>query len=645
MRPALPALLLLAAAVPFPAQESDPAGDPAARPRSVLFYLIDTCRYDRLSADGYDRPTSPFLAELAARSVVFEHCSSQAPWTKPSMASLLTSSYLADHGMHRLQDRLPDEALTFPEVLRDNGWFTAGFSANIVMGNLLSNYAQGFDSFVESTVINGGDPIRFASGSARKLNEIVLPWLQADDSWPLLLYLHSVDPHEEYEPAPEYLERFADPARHDRFREEWRRLLASRPPIPGLFVTQENFDRTGIDRASFIRHASNLYDGDVCANDDEIGRLWRALADDGWGEDMIVIVTSDHGEEFFEHGGTSHGYSLYEEMVRVPLMIYAPGLLPAGRRVTEPVRSIDIFPTLLDLLDIPAPPGLAGRSLVPLARGEESGPPPDVIAEHREDPVLRRLGQGSGVLTSIRRGHWKLLVNHLGSQFFDRPRLELYDLAADPGERHNVAAEHPDLARELEREVEAFRARHGHGAEVAAEAELDPAVLEELRGLGYLGEEEDAEAPAPPDLWAAVAAGDPERVRAALAAGAPPDQREEVFGTTPLQQAASRGDRAVVEALLAGGAGVDFAAADGTTPLIAAAFFGRAEVVRLLLARGADPARRNRRGDDALSATRVPWDLTAAVMKIIQLDIPREEVERGRREAAALLRRDPGAPG
>src|SRR5262249_54132332 len=138
----------------------------ASRRRSVLFYVIDTCRRDRMCFHRYYKKTTPFLARLAKHSVLFEACTSQAGWTKPSMAAILRSRYPSTTGIYKIDQRLPDEVVTWPEVLHANGIYTVGFSANIVMGNVLSNFAQGFDHFVESTEINQGDPIRFASGSA-----------------------------------------------------------------------------------------------------------------------------------------------------------------------------------------------------------------------------------------------------------------------------------------------------------------------------------------------------------------------------------------------------------------------------------------------------------------------------------------------
>ena len=587
-----------------------------------------------MSFDGYERKTTPFLEFLAERAVVFENCSSPAPWTKPSMASILTSQYPATTGVYRVQHRLPDAFVTWPEVLQKHGLYTAGFSANIVMGNSLSNFAQGFDHFVESTMINRADPIRFASGSARKINEHVFGWLDATDHWPMLLYLHSVDPHEEYEPEPEYRDRFADPERHPRFREEWGKLLESRPPIPGLYVTQDNFDRTGIDAASFIEHASNLYDADLLANDDQLRLLGEKLVEDGWSEDFILVITSDHGEEFFEHGGTSHGYSLYEEMLRVPLMIYAPGLLPAGKRIDTPVRSLDLYPTLCELLGIEVPAGLQGRSLVPLIHGAEAPAAIKIFSEHRADPLLHRIGHSPGSMVSVRTERWKLIVNEDGSQLLDKPAHELYDLLVDPGERHDVSAMHPEVVQPLEAEIANFNAAHRRTGPESEAGAIDPETLAQLRALGYVGDDDQEVT-----LWAAIASGDAGRVRRVLDGGADPEERDETTGVTPLAMAAMRGDLELAKLFLEHQAGVNTRNPDGSTPLHGAAFLGHPDLLGLLLDAGADPRAVNENGDSVLAVTEVPWNITEFLAMILQIPVQRGEVEAGRRECAERLRR------
>ncbi len=615
---------------------SSPQEPSQPRPRSVLFYLVDTCRHDRLSYEGYDRKTTPFLEWLAERSVVFEACYSQAPWTKPSMASMLSSQYPSRLDVTKMEQHLPEDILTWPEHLQANGMHTAGFSANIVMGNLLSNFAQGFDHFAESTLVNRGDPIRFASGSARKLNQHVFTWLDRNDHWPMLLYLHSVDPHEEYEPEPEYLRQFADPARHAQFREEWKKLLGSKPPIPGLYVTQDNFDRTGVDPESFIEHGSNLYDADIRANDDQMKALWDRLQKDGWGEDFIFVFTSDHGEEFFEHGGTSHGYSLYDEMIRVPLMIYAPGLLPGGTRIETPVRSLDIYPTLCELLGLDVPDAVQGESLVPLIRGREEPGGRPVLSEHREDPIVRRMGQGSGILASLRSGRWKLIVNELSSQLIERPHYELYDLDADPREAHNVAEAHPDVIRRLESEMQAIRQAKEAEAEKTS-PDMDPDVLEQLRKLGYVGGEEEGAKEDRPDIWNAMESGNPGRVRQRLEQGADPNQRHPELGIRPLARAALDGHLRLAQALLAGGADLDGRNTDGSTALHGAAFLGRVEVLEWLLEKGANPEVRSTIGDTPLVATRVPWQTTEFIVGLLGIEADRAAIEAGRVSCAKLL--------
>lgn len=590
-------LLLLCAALCSAAAAQDGSTGSPDRPRSVAFYLVDTCRHDRMSYVGYERATTPFLEWLAERSVVFEACYSQAAWTKPSMASMLSSQYPSTTGVYKMMQRLPESFLTWPEVLQASGMYTAGFSANIVMGNTLSNFAQGFDHFVESTQINHADPIRFASGSARKLNRRAFAWLDRTDHWPMLLYMHSVDPHEEYEPEGEYLKQFADPGRHERFREEWKQLLRSRPPIPGLFVTQDNFDRTRIDAASFIEHGSNLYDADVRANDDQMKLLWNKLKEDGWGDDFIFVFTSDHGEEFFDHGGTSHGYSLYDEMIRVPLMIYAPGLLPAGKRISTPVRSLDIYPTLCDLLGIDIPDGLEGESLVPLARGEAKRKDLAIISEHREDPIVRTMGQGSGVLVSVQRGKWKFILNQTSSQLIEKPRFELFDLGADPGETRNVADQHPDLVSDFESEVVDFISEHRKDASAEDWKSMDPEVLAQLRALGYIGDDEEAPAGG---QGAGQTTGQNSGITGITGKGAgekPGGSRvsKGLDPTAELFAAIAAGDKAAVERCIDRGASLKaWDPNTGWTPLSAAVFLGRDSIARLLLDKGAKVHKRNR---------------------------------------------------
>ena len=477
--------LLLTLALAAPVQDAPP-------PAHVVFVLIDTCRADKLGMYRSDRQTTPFLSKLAEDAVVFERCRSQAPWTKPSMAALLTSRYPSELGITDLLQQLPDKWTLFPEVLAAAGWHTAGWSTNPLMGERLSNYAQGFEEFVESFDINRGDPIRFASGAAAKVTERVVPWLEtAPADRPTFLYVHVVDPHEEYEPAPEHLEVFADPTQQEAYREAWQALLRTRPPLPGLHVTQWNFDQAKVDSAWFIEHGLDLYDADLRACDAALEELYGAVTE-AWGDDVLFVLTSDHGEEFFEHGGTSHGFSLYDELLHVPLMIRWPARFE-GRRVNADVRSIDIFPTLCELLGVEAPRGLRGRSLVPLLEGGALEPLP-TFGELVEDAGSRALGEPMGIAHAVVDGKWKLIRNLRTPLRRPRPNLELYDLATDPGEQRDVADEHPEVAARLAELVERWTAASlGLAAPSLNAADVDPEVLAQLEALGYGGaSDEDA---------------------------------------------------------------------------------------------------------------------------------------------------------
>ena len=474
-----------------PAQESEPKRPP--RPRSVLFYVIDTCRADHVSADGYERPTTPNLEKLAARGVRFANCFSQAPWTKPSVASILTSCYPSVTGMHELFGQLDKRFVTLPEAMRDAGYLAVGFSANPLVGRM-SNLAQGFRSFTEaSMVIPKGDPIHFSSGSARALNQVVLPWLAQNRAWPFFLFVQSIDPHEEYRPAPEYLKLFADPAYEPEYRRQWQALIDVHATKVGNHCTKEHFEQAGVAIEPFIEYGKRLYDGDIRANDDEIGRVVEALRERGQLDDTLLVVTADHGEEFMEHGGTSHAYTLWNELIHVPLVIVAPGLVPEGLVVTEPVQSVDVYPTLLDLLHVPQPEGLEGRSLAPLLRGEPADGHP-IYAENHETPGAESIFFAMGRTLAVVRGKWKLILNLKSPYNRPRPRRELYRIDRDFAEREELSEREPAVADELEKLLLAHWAadcaRH-EGVEVKSLSieqlqESDPETLERLRSLGYV---------------------------------------------------------------------------------------------------------------------------------------------------------------
>ena len=484
----LSASLLCAVTPSLPTQESGNAEDGE---RSVLFWLIDTCRADRLSVYGYERPTTPFLERLSAEGVTFERCYSQAPWTKPSMSSIMTSLYPTRHGSTDMFRPLPDSFTTFPERLREAGWHTVGFSANPMFGTF-TNLKQGFAEFKDSwEMIGGNSPMDYASGSAATIAGHATKWLDANDRWPFLLYMHSMDPHEWYAPADEF-NKWADPEVDAAFRKNWDLLMDTHENVVNT-CTRKTFEEAGVEIEPFVGHASNLYDADILANDTAIESFLERLG----GDEFIVIVTADHGTEFFDHGATSLGHSLYEEMIHVPLVIWAPGLLPSGLRFSEPVRSVDIYPTLFELLDKDIPEDLAGSSLVPWIREKKATEPRIVFSDNVEERSAELVGQEPSAETTNGDSYaviawpWKLILNEKPRLGLVVPRHELFNLVQDPLEKKNLAGAQPGLVRALENKLLAHIAEGGAVPVPKGEAlgEVDPKALEALRALGYVGDD------------------------------------------------------------------------------------------------------------------------------------------------------------
>jgi arylsulfatase A-like enzyme len=460
---------------------------PSARPQGVILWVIDTCRADHLSMYGSARRTSPFLDKLGREGTVFERCFAQAPWTKPSMAALFSGRYPSSVGVYGILDRLPDDVETLPEAMAGAGYRAAGFSANPIVGRL-SNYAQGFDEFVEAMQILPSATVdAYASGSAAAINRHVLPWLTAIGTQPFFLFIQSMDPHEQYKPARTYLDQFADPADEARYRRDWQALKDAQPKQLSNHCTMQTFTDAGVDPAWFVDYGQRLYDADILASDAAIEEFWHHLEALGLSDRVIFVVTADHGEEFLEHGGTSHGFSLYNEMLHVPLIIRAPGLVPTGRRVPDPVRLIDIYPTVLTLAGIPLPPGLEGESLPGLTDGAADGAARTIYAEKREAPDTPLGRYRTGTAVGVIEWPWKLVLNPLSATGLNFPPRELYHLERDPEEAINLAAEDVErteaMAASLIDWSDRPEARPANGPGV--QEPPPPDVVERLRQLGY----------------------------------------------------------------------------------------------------------------------------------------------------------------
>jgi arylsulfatase A-like enzyme len=419
---------------------------------NVVFVLIDTLRADRLGIYGYSRDTSRVIDEAATYGIVFDDVVSQSSWTKTSMASLWTATNPIRNGILRYNHVIPDRAVLPAEIFRDAGYRTVGLWRN---GWVESNFgfAQGFETYVRPSI--GEERIRIhresrspnpLEGTDEDLTIAALDFLQRFGSQRFFLYLHYMDVHQ--------------------------------------YVYDES-------SAIFGTSYSDIYDQAIHWVDSLVGVLLDRLERMKLLERTIVVIAADHGEAFLEHGREGHAQDLHGEVTHVPLIILPPFLLDPGVRVKTTVSNADLWPTVLDLVGLPPLPGADGRSLVPmiLAAG---GAGDATDAAVRERPVFAQLVRGWGRPKLEHPASLVSVTDH-GMRLFtvlpgDAP-FELYDRAADPGERKNLAHAEPAASERLLGLVKGYAAdAQAPWGSPAPEIVLDDLRLNQLRALGYVVE-------------------------------------------------------------------------------------------------------------------------------------------------------------
>jgi arylsulfatase A-like enzyme len=461
-------------------------------PPNVLIYMIDTLRADHASLYGYARDTTPFLRKLGAQGLVFEDCQVQATWTKPSTASLLTSLYSYTHGIIRDYDTIPRGATTLAEQLRAAGYVTAGVVANPFAGQL-SGLDRGFDYMSEWLAVQSyRKEAEDRSTDSAAVNKILFPWLERHRDEPFFVYAHTMDPHAPYRPPTGFEEKFANPAETPEFDRTCKEFEGTDRYAGGIVVSRAGCTRSGVNPDRFIQRAIDRYDGEILHNDWSFEQLLSKLRQLGILDNTLIVVVSDHGEEFWEHGWTAHGHSLYEELTNGVLLIWNPKLIPKPRRVTEPVQLIDVLPTVLDLLGLKIPDVVQGQSLAPFARGQpftRRGPVMTSRFAHPEVKHTAVIPENRIDTVALLDTNWKLIYRQ-DAKAVGMNTVELYDRRRDRAETKNVAAQH---TREVERMMaeivkwteaqKQIRSLLGRGAHVTP----DPRTIERLRSLGYLG--------------------------------------------------------------------------------------------------------------------------------------------------------------
>jgi arylsulfatase A-like enzyme len=453
-----------------PRIENRPPEPPPKRP-SIVLILVDTLRRDYLGFHGFEGDVSPNLDRLAKESVVFENAFTQAPWTKPSVASLFTSLHPDTHGLDNHEGLfgpranqalttgvLPSEAVTLAEALKGAGYRTAALVGNPWL-DARYGFDQGFDSY--DVVETLPEILERSRGFMRK------------DGEPFFLYLHFMDVHGPYDaPESDFQAMGTSPSL------EVRAAPGHLPKLPPYlseipwFGDEEFRERDFGEVVTFRLSRSHTLRARYAANVRDFDRRVAPLVDEIRNSDLdgktILLLTSDHGEELLEHGGWDHGFNLYDHQMRVPLLIRAPGARDRGRRVPRPANLVDVMPTLLTMANAPLPDGIAGRDLFRTDAGEEASFA--AATKHREG------------VSALRTERYKLVLDgRTGS-------VSLFDLASDPFEYEDVAAENEaetrSLLDRLTRHLE--RARLSRFRTESAPVPDD--IRRRLEALGYLSE-------------------------------------------------------------------------------------------------------------------------------------------------------------
>jgi arylsulfatase A-like enzyme/Flp pilus assembly protein TadD len=404
-------------------RSSEPASRPL-RPLNVVVITIDTLRPDHLGCYGYTRTETPTLDRIAHSGVLFENGVTQTPLTPPSHASIFTG---LNPPSHKVRDTggfiLSRSTPTLASLLQQRGWDTGAFVSSAVLKRRFG-FDQGFAVY-DDRMPRPGNGQEFLEDAERRAGDTVdhaVQWIDGRGSQPFFLWVHLYDPHTPYDPPSPYREQYKD----------------------------------------------RLYDGEIAYADRELGRLMDSLQRKSPPEKTLVAVLSDHGESLGEHGEYSHGVFLYDSTLRIAFLLSGPGV-PSGRRVTPQARTIDLLPTILELMGSAAPAGIEGASLVPFFSGKNA----DTATSYAET-LYPKINLGWAELRGIRTNQWK---------YIRAPRPELYDLTRDPGETQNIAAGHASEVRALEARLVA--ASRSGGPEKVETTPMDEKTLAQLKSLGY----------------------------------------------------------------------------------------------------------------------------------------------------------------
>jgi len=419
------------------------------KPRNLLIISIDTLRADRLGCYGYDRPTSPAIDALAKRGARFTTAISESSWTLPSHMTLMTGLVPTTHGVVTAQYTLSPKILTMADILHLEGFHAYAYAAGGLMSKRYG-FAKGFDVY--------DDRGKHFDGTRRNMRETVelaKERLERDGGKaPWFLFLHTYDTHYPYENAEKYNEMF------------WRGKPEDEID-PDSLPEGADLHEWPVTPAQ-LQHLSDHYDAAIRSTDDALADLIAYMDGKKLFDDTLVILLSDHGEEFKEHGRLGHEKTLYIESLHVPLIVAGPGIRP--REIDHPAGLVDIMPTVMEIFGAEPPPVVEGRSLVPLLAGNGAGFP--------DRPMYSELDWGVALRSVVDAGF------HL---IYDvrQESSEMYDLSRDPKEAADLAGSAPERAARLRGLIRSRLDGTALGTELLSEP-LTEDEVEELRSLGYI---------------------------------------------------------------------------------------------------------------------------------------------------------------
>ena len=422
---------------------------PTSKP-NIIVISIDTLRSDFLGCYGYPRPTSPTLDKLASKGVLFEDASTPSPWTLPAHVSLLTGLYPNHHSVKDVETKISTDIPTLAGILSRDGYSTAAVVNSLLLDEKFG-FGRGFDYY--SCIPDTDDAV----GCAPAITAEAIDWLVKNKKQQFFLFLHYYDVHSDYSSLPRYEAQFVEP------------YFGIADGTTGQLLQFRN-GYVKLNEGD-AKHLADLYAASIRQIDDELEKFFSFLRKRKLLDNTLIVVTSDHGEEFFEHGGVLHGRTQFQELIHVPLIFQGLNL-PEGQRVKHMVSLVDIFPTIVSLTGSEVPSTVDGVDISPLWREKSFQPPMRFIfaeADHNNEK--------DDIKRAIRQQRYKLHYDILTDE------TQLYDLANDPGEKFNVISEHGDLSKILFKRLKDFMSDEKAGQ---SREPLAPEEIQRLKALGYL---------------------------------------------------------------------------------------------------------------------------------------------------------------